>query len=449
MFLYYEVFTLGYEEHDGLFVKTGDTFSYYEPMKSFLDGQGSLDACRMPAFVPLYAIPYYIFGESVANNFIIFCQFILSILSVYILGLIALKLTKNQWIAKLSILIYAISTFTSQYDLFGIADSLSISTLIIGVYCYFKFEENDDLKWILASGVFFTWSVFFRQIAIVAYGLIGFYLTVKYIKNKEFIPKLKRLAFFGFPLIVGLGIWTFYNKQVNNRFIPLVKPISECYSSYPEHHFELNKLPVAWGGISTPWNGEAEWFINPKMKKKDFPFNNVFTEEYNLDSLELLRQTHFATFDKERPQSERDSLAQIVSEKASLYVQSYKENYPLNYWLINRVVLFKKFLFPKYLDKLPLPPKNEMNLIEKGIKVFYILLLWFVHFFGLIGMFNRKYFSIPLLLISGGIISFLTFYLGWTEQRYLGPVYPFMIIYASIGIYSIVQLVKKFNLERK
>ncbi len=445
VFFYYEVIRLGYEENDGLFVKTGDTFSYYAPMRSFLDGTGSLDACRMPAFVPLYALPYWVFGESFANNFIILIQIIMSILSVYLLGKISNKVSKSQLIGKLTILIYTISTFTFLYDIFAIADSLSISTLIIGVYFLFEYWENEKIKPLIISGFFFAWSVFFRQIGIIPLGLLGVYLLIRLIRNKELLKKISHPIMFGLPLILMLSSWTLYNKVSHDRFIPLVKPVHECYSGYPEHQFDLLDLPIAWGGIFTKWNGEGEWFTNPKMKKSDFPFKNVETSEYTIDSLENLRQLHFTYFDKSKTSEEKEQIANEVSRKSIEYRNAYKKEYPLRYYIVNPLILLKKFLFPKTIEKLPLPPVEEMNLFEKAFKAFYMVLFWLVNLFALLGILNPKINSTTLLLVAGGIISFLTFYFGWVEQRYFAPVYPFMVIFASISLFLILERIKGFK----
>jgi len=446
-FLYLELKKLGLEEIDGLFVTTGDTNSYFLNIQNFLEGKSSFNACRMPGFFPIYALPFVLFGKSLANNLTILLQMFVSIYSVWILGKLTFRITGNQLMSKLAILIYSISIFVSLYDVHGLAESFSVGFLIFGLYLYYKFLDAEKPSLLFWSGFFFTWSFFFRQIAIVVYGLLGLFLILHLIRTRNSSKIIRTALYFSVVFILAESFWIGFNWSDKNRFIPFVKPIPECYpTNFPQQRFDLIKLPVAWGGLYSHWNGEAEWFLNPSMSKADFPFDNVFSSAYNLDSLDKLRQTYFASLQmKEGEDLKR--VQENIRLKSNAYIESYRSENMFSYYFLNKVKLAGKFMFPKVAEKLPFPGRTEMNIVELGLKAFYTVLLWFVSLCGLIMWFKVKWSYLPYMITSFSIVSFIVL-LGWVEQRYYAPVYPMMVVSCAIIMGSMLNFLKaRFSSE--
>jgi hypothetical protein len=91
-------------------------------------------------------------------------------------------------------------------------------------------------------------------------------------------------------------------------------------------------------------------------------------------------------------------------------------------------------MFPTRLDNLPFPKVSDMKLYQKLTKAGYLVLLNLVSLLGLIGIFvsfSRKnlYVIIPLSIVF--IVACL---LGFVEQRYLLPAYPFFCIYSAVTL---------------
>jgi hypothetical protein len=105
---------------------------------------------------------------------------------------------------------------------------------------------------------------------------------------------------------------------------------------------------------------------------------------------------------------------------------------------LNRLRHAQQLLVPLRIDNLPGPAFHEMNVFEKIIKIFYLVLFTVVVIGGMlvmVGLFftrnnsERWWWMLPL-----GLVFALTMILGFVEQRYLVPVYPFMIVAVAFAI---------------
>jgi len=69
-----------------LFIVSGDTDGYYDPIESFVQSGDYSSFCRMPGLLPIYAPLYYLFGAMWGKTLVIILQFIVSTISVYLLA---------------------------------------------------------------------------------------------------------------------------------------------------------------------------------------------------------------------------------------------------------------------------------------------------------------------------------------------------------------------------
>ena len=167
----------------GLFVSTGDTGSYFSALENWLRG-GSLGTIeRMPGIYPIYAPLYILGGHFFASNALVIIQFIVSVISVVVLGKVSLYIFNKPQVAFFVMFLYTISSFVSNFDIMGMMDSLSVSTLIFGVYFYVSFRKKRTILLLLFSGFFLTWSFFFREVGIFAIVIIGLSLLINEIKS--------------------------------------------------------------------------------------------------------------------------------------------------------------------------------------------------------------------------------------------------------------------------
>ena len=75
-----------------------------------------------------------------------------------------------------------------------------------------------------------------------------------------------------------------------------------------------------------------------------------------------------------------------------------------------------------------------MNVLQKIVKSGYLLLLLLINGFALmsvlLALIQRRFVILAFALLPLGIALFLALLLGYIEQRYLVPVYPFFLVLA-------------------
>jgi len=420
----------------GLFAIEGDTFGYFEPIRNWVDGLGYGPPCRMPGLLPIFAPLYALLGNLWAQNIFILFQFLCSCVSVYLIGLISLF-----YMPKINpifvILLYLVGPFFVLFDNYGLSDSFSISFVIFGIYFFTKFisETVSSRKYVflVIASVFLVWSFFIRQLGILAFGTFGLYFLVQLIHKKN-IQYLKYGLTYVLIAVVAVSIWWGRNTKSGYPETILVNPIEECFSSYPKYQMVLRELPMAWGGRFTLWAGEAEWFLRKNMKEEDFPFSNrIYTTTYNYDSLLYLRQASLKLFyEKDMlTEMEQEKLENYIIQTTNKYLESYKREKLFDYYIVNRLILLKKFIFSKGVA-LPFPILSEMNLLEKAYKIYAIFFTIFIILTGLIGslfFIDRK--NLYLNVFIWLFVFLIVFYLKWIEFRYWATVYPVLVLFSA------------------
>lgn len=428
----------------------GDTKTYYIPAEDFVQGNGYTSICRMPGILPLYAPVSYLFGPPAAKVFMIVIQFVCSVISVVLLGWIASVLFKSKRAMGYTVILYGISTFVSIWDHFLMSDSLSISFLIFSVYFIIRYLQTSKLRALIVSGLFITWSVFLRQIDVVAIPVLGLILLAY--QWKQPIKIIRSVFVFAIPFVVCIGSWTYYNYQKTSRIIPLIAPFDECFKITSEQLNAIGDLVRAWGENSVHWTegGSAQWLLTNDFKGSSPPVSpSVFTSRYNLDSLTQLK-ADFAAFQKLENHLQKDSLGSEILKKAKAYKSSYVAEYPLNYYFLNRLQLIRRFALPGYIDNVPGPPYPQMNILHKAVKGGSLLLLMLISILGFAGslmvIIKRDFALILWLGIPWSVLFVLACVLGYIEQRYFAPIYPFFLIF---GVYFILSIQAVFQKKKK
>jgi hypothetical protein len=421
-----------------IFILSGDTTGYYVPIESFVNGNGYYSFCRMPGLLPIYGPLYFLFGEVWGKTLVIVLQFLTSALSVYVLARTAELVFNNKRIFYISFFLYAISSFVSIWDHYGYSDSFATSFMIFTFYFFVRYAQERNLKHLFLSGAFMTWSLFFRPINGLVYGCFAFILFILLIKDFKLLIRAGFL--FVLPCIVSIGIWASYNYHMHKRFILLQGSFSDCYvAALTNDHLAIRDLIIAWGGDFQEWSigTEAEWFFSKKMnyKAKNFFTPSTYTSGYNLDSLINLKVAYDSIRSKvPPPDSVKQALVNKIVRSAGAYKKSYQSEHAFRFYILNRVKFLQRFMFPTRLDNLPFPKVSDMKLYQKLTKAGYLVLLNLVSLLGLIGIFvsfSRKnlYVIIPLSIVF--IVACL---LGFVEQRYLLPAYPFFCIYSAVTL---------------
>lgn len=424
---------------NSIFIVSGDTSGYYEPVESFVNGQGYDTFCRMPGLLPVYAPLYFLFGALWGKAIIILLQFFAGALSVYFLARTAELIFKNTRIFYITFFLYAFSSFVSIWDHYGLSDSFSTSFLVFSFYLFVVYFITGNLKQLLLSGFFLAWSLFFRPINGMIFACL---LLIWLTQNKNGLSHYIKNAFiFVLPCVIAIGLWTTKNFVTFKRFMPLQGSFTECYATaLSKEHLAIRNLIIAWGADYQEWSvhTEAEWFFTKKWdyRKKNLFSPKVFTSYYNLDSLIWLK-TNYDSLRRPVPLAPeiKTEIQRKMIASSERFVSSYRSEKPLNFYFINRLKFFQRFVFPLRLDDIPFPAFAKMNIIQKLVKFGYLLYLNFVNITGVIGIFiafRRKnwYGIIPLT-----ITIVLSSVLGFVEQRYLVPAYPFFCVFSAFTLF--------------
>lgn len=414
---------------------TPDTNAYYEPIRNWVNGFGYGNACRMPGLLPIYAPLYYLFGELWSNNLITIIQLICSTISLFLLAK-----TSKYFFPKVSpsivVLLYLSTPFISIYDHYGLSDSFSVSWMILGCYFFTQFRLETKTKkkylYIILCAFFLIWASYMRQFNFFIFGMFGLLLLSDWIRKEKGIkPYVVTYSITAFLLILP---WWLYNVKNDRPKIIFVEPINNCFDGYPEYQLELRKLPMAWGGKFMVWGKEAEWFLRKTMEESEFPFSEqVFTSQYNLDSLKILRKKSLEIFYGE-VQTDNENLEKkkkYIIDKSKLYLKSYKEEHPLDYYIFNKLKLLRKFLFSKEIV-LPFPPLEKMELYHIIIKILALLTTSYILILGLLNsLFKTNSKQKFLATVIWVYIFIIVCYMGYIEYRYWETIFPFIVLFCA------------------
>lgn len=399
----------------------------------------------MPGLLPIYAPLLLVFGALYAKILIIFIQVFAGALSVVLLAQTAKIVFNSQRVFLLTFYLYAISTFTSNWDHYGLSDSFGISFLVFATFFFCKFIQTKSMSFLFWAGFFITWSTFFRPAHVYYLPLMSFALFFYF----KWSTLLKPLFFANLVAVIAFGTWTYSNYYKYNKFIVLQGSFSSCFASLSEEHLQVRKLVIAWGGDYQEWSegSEAEWFYSNAEPKRFVIKPNYLIAAYTYDSLLLLRQDYHTFSDSVLDSERKISISKRIFERSERYFSAYKKEHILDYYLLNRLRMLNALLFPSRLDDFPTPSFSKMTHIEiaaKGGSFVLLLLINGLGLFGaLLGLLKKQWLSIVPL----SLIFLIACVFGYVEQRYLTPAYPFMTIYAAFAFDILFRLFKKPHLE--
>ena len=426
-----------------------DTFTYISPVESYIASGNYTDCCRMPGFLPLYGSLYYLFGRDVSCLIWVLLQWLFTSYAITILGKWAHIITGRRVVAWAIFIAGSVSSFFTLWDHAIMSDSFSTSLLILSAFSMHNYGETKSLRYIFLSAFCLTAATFLRQINIVIIPIyFGFLLY--YSRHDALKILIGKLAAFAIVPVVLFGSWTAHNYFTHHKIIPLVRPINECWSSYFPERLKCAELMNVWGLDLVHWYPDtpAEWFNSQDIKSSvPLKLNQRLTNSYNADSIIAIKNT-YSYFLLENDSSKKAMLGRSFMERTDALIDDYSKEKPFNRYFINRIGLGLQFLFPPRLDNLPLPPLSKMKWHQKVFKAFSYIMLLFVSLLALVGsvfLIATQHRSGLLLILATpwAIFVFLSVFLGWIEQRYFVPVYPFFLVIAVIFCDNILRLIAK------
>jgi len=402
-----------------------DSDGYLIPFDNLLKTGNYYPDFRMPGYGVLYFPLIFIFSKVIACNIVIIIQLILSSLSVYALALIAKNLFNNTALFHIAFYLFAFSSFSSLLDPVLLTESLSTSTLILSTYFFTRFFNPGKVYNLFISGGLLTWGIFLHPVfcPFLVFFLLMLIVMLTRSIRKMFLP----IFLFILPFILFDGAWVLRNYYTYHKVTPLTRSVLFPWveNTYLEPIVEFGKTWGAGIWFVDPKGNDLSWFINNNrgpIDKDTIPFpNNIYTSAFNKDSLRMLDSTLSA--------EQKNQYNNAIFNKLQIYTASIKKEKPYLYYIKSNGHRLKEFLLSIHtVSKL---------YINNRVTFFYNSYYYITLFSGILGVLLMIPFIFKLALqsiipiIPIYIIIIHPFFIKYTENRYLIPAYPFMIICAS------------------
>lgn len=444
---------------EGILIYGRDTESYMAPIESLVNKKvyavnENASAFRMPGLLPVYLPLYAIFPRDVAHQLFIIFQLIAdALIAVIIYRLLSLVDKQHYYLAFAGWLLYILSAFVSSYNhIFG-SEVFAALALSGSAHYLVEFLRAFSLKKIFLSGILMCWFIFLKPVGVVFIGIIPLFLAIYCYRSSmtnKWLFWIKASLIYVSVFVVVETCWIIRNHNTFHKFIPLTNAFDAKSNS-----LELKKFFMATGLSFQEFSGsdhlawfsyeKGDKFFNENFSNSD-PFPKwIYTSEFNFDSLKNLRSLYWA-ISKSNNVQEQKSRGELFKKTISEYTASFKREHPFHSSVTVNLVFLKKLFFIKAAYNIPLTGKSVLHKVARVSYIFYyyFILLGFLLF--TIMFFFSKYIRdqiiIGLLLISWTVIFSLVL-VGAIENRYLVPVYPFILTLAVLFYNNLFSAIRK------
>jgi len=431
---------LGIEGHDA--------YTYFDPIDNLLQNGEYAPDYRLPGFLPLY-LPLRLFADRImAWNILLVAQLLLSAVSTWLLARTALLATGSRVMFLLVFFGYALASYVSVFDITVLSESFATSFLIIGFYFLARYRHKPKATDLLLSGAFITWVVFLKPAFVLVFVLALALMLFRAVSDR--IP-FRRVALQALllllPFLVLDGLWIARNHQKYHGFYPFSRTLY-----YPAYYTSVSypvcEYVTGIGGSFAWWQPSAEirWFgkgtreIFADRQPDELPAY-IYTEDYNRDSLLVIREKFTRLIYHETPHATRARDSLYLFARLPLYLESFRSHKPFHYYVVAPLRLAKRFLFHSGTYNLFARSFPELNWPEKLLKLFYSVFYITTVLLGLTGVFLsvvrfRRNTFITIACAGMVIYSIVLFpmVLRLDEFRYFVPSYPFLIICAAFAV---------------
>jgi len=416
------------------------------------EGSNKVFAGRLPGYSMPYFILRFIFPQEISIGILIIFQIVLSVISVYFLGLLSIKWFNSKIYFVPIVVLFSISTYTSIFDLFTLAESFSVSAVIFGLYFLTKAIQNHQAKYYLLSGFFVAWAIFLRPFL----GLLIVFLPIV-ILYQQYSSKTKinfslfrnSILLFILPFMIFESLWIGRNYIQFNKFIPLEISLSESYGNfgiYGKAALGIRKLISSYGGDTAEFRkgSDAWWFHHAQNKEIDqfeiptWVLSIDGISEKSFIEIRELYQISISNSNNEigvNANNDAELLAIQLAEQIKL-------NAPFRYYFLNNLIKLRRFIFTNGTYLLPLPQFSEMNVFQKMVKIFYYFFYFSVTLTGLLSLFisfkfdwikNNLAIQVTASLLLSIIIAII-FFGDVVENRYFITTFPFLLAFGTLAI---------------
>lgn len=416
---------------------SADSQGYIAPVDNFLKSGEYYDDYRMPGYGIIYFFFKLFAKKATALNIMLVLQWMIASVSVYALGLTALKLFDEKRLFYLCFGIYLFLPHASIWDSYILTESFSASFFIFSFY--FLITATDSPKRYFLAGLFITWCVFLKPVFAPFLLLYGLHLFLQHYKNSRVL--VKAFSFYLIVFLLAEGTWVYRNYIKYDRFIPLTKSV---YHTPPFVEYWLS----SWQFFQAIGVDMINW--EPRLSlTKNIPDNipeGIYTSQFNRDSLIALKR--LVEVEKNLTDTaKREKYALIIDKKLKLYTFSFKNERPLQYyivapWRLLKIYIFKRSDFFFWNDF-----SKKMSFLE-GVSVLFLMVYSFRAVIILcllsIPFIIKKHYGSSshwvLLTAATYFIFLFPVVLRLVETRYIIPGLGFIVICAS---YMLLLIYKK------
>lgn len=350
-------------------------------------------AGRMPGYAAPYFLVRLIFDRETALGLLMIFQILLSASAVVLISWLASQWFNGKHVFTGVFILLLFSFHLLTFDFFTLAESFSVSSFCFFLYFIHRFYNSDKNSHLLWAGFFMSWLIFLRPFAATLLILIPVYLMAEWLRKKiSFKQVITSGLIFILPFLVFESVWIYRNYKALGKFIPLETSITESYGergAYRTSAVAIRQLIFAWGGETGEFyrGSEAEWFHYTDIAHADeYVFKPyVFNASFTKDSLIALKLIFNLSLDSMLSDSEKDSFNLLAASIATRWANQYRSDNALRYYLLNPAKRFISLMKSNATMLIPFPAFSQMNLMEKGIKVFSMLLYYMITLSGIIG----------------------------------------------------------------
>lgn len=438
-------------------IQSGDTAGYLDPIESVLDGGSYTPDYRMPGVGAPYWILRQFLDVPSSRDAVVVLQWLLSALSVYLLGLLATRISGSERTGLAVYVLFLLSAYASWYDAYLSSDSFSTSIIIIGAYLLQRAVDRTDLWTLALAGAALTWLIFLRPVyaALLPVAIVLLYRHAKWPR-----PTMALLVFI-LPFALTDSWWALRNWRANHTFSPLTNQglmPTDLMSGVTGHAMSFLQC---YGGFYIWWDPGAEirWYgiwkggagLDDEGRRASPPPDYAIVPGYTLDSLYILSERVRSLRDR----APADSLAELarINAKFDHYAELYKQQAPFNYHVMSRLRMLRNQVRQHGAESIIVRPFSELPWWLKLFKASQSFFYLFAYTTGTVAvvilLWNWKKAPTLLHLWTPMVVAFTTLIypivLRMCEWRYMVHQFPMALM---LGVCLLASLATRLRAQR-
>jgi hypothetical protein len=420
---------------------SGDSEPYIIPIENFIqtgeyyfteDGKKEY-AGRAPYYGSIYYFFRLFSNQYVSLDLLAMLQIILECFAGIALAAITLRITKSIKASYITLLLFSLSTYQTDYDARIITESISASALIFFAYYFLKLFENKTPSLYFVSGFWLGIAVLLKPYFAPLFVL---YL-VHYDRKRSIIENLKFAVMFGMSIILFVTPFTIRNYLKLNK----IQPFSSYYGGavVTEGDLAFRNYLQSIGESIAYWDPDcaACHFTNAKVPCYYVFPSYVYTENTDSNDIKHASQIYIDYLDQKTSKKEKE----VIKTFSSL-TSDFKQSRPFIFYLGSRLLLLKKFLIQKASYYIANPFTDYRAYFINAFKGLQYILYYFITIGGLAGIIyfikKNKQVFLTLGIIPVYLIIFFPVLIRATEWRYWSSSHYFLLVSTVCFIYFLL-----------